>query len=97
MGYATKRTKSSGDQGIDVVAQKNNTIIGIQTKCYGGSVGNTAVQEAVAGKNYYGCNKIIVVTNNYFTSAAIELAKVNNVVLWDRTILKDKINEFLNK
>ena len=96
MGYSTKRTKSSGDQGIDVIAQKNNTIIGIQTKCYGGSVGNTAVQEAVAGKNYYGCNKIIVVTNNYFTYAAIELAKVNNVVLWDREILKDKINEFLN-
>ena len=96
MGYSTKRTKSSGDQGIDVIAQKNNMIIGIQTKCYGSSVGNAAVQEATAGKNYYGCNKIIVVTNNYFTSAAIELAKVNNVILWDREILKDKINEFLN-
>ena len=95
MGYSAKTTKSSGDQGIDVIAERNNLIIGIQAKCYGGSVGNTAVQEAVAGKKYYNCNKIIVVTNNYFTASAIDLARVNNVILWDREILKDKIKDYL--
>lgn len=97
MGYATQLTKSSGDQGIDVIAEKSGIRIGIQAKCYGGSVGNSAVQEAVAGKRYYNCDKIIVITNNYFTTSAITLAKVNNVILWDREILKDKINEYLNK
>ena len=63
----------------------------------GAAVGNSAVQEAVAGKRYYNCDKIIVITNNYFTTSAITLAKVNNVILWDREILKDKINEYLNK
>ena len=53
----------------------------------------TAIQEAFAGKNYYNCDKVMVITNNYFTSSAIELAKINNVVLWDRNILKEKINE----
>ena len=96
MGYSTTTTKSSGDQGLDVIARRNDTVLGVQAKCYGGSVGNAAVQEAVAGKNYYGCNKVLVVTNNYFTSSAIDLAKVNNVILWDRKILKDKINEYLN-
>lgn len=93
MGYASEITKHSGDQGIDVIAIKNDIRIGIQAKCYSGSVGNSAVQEAVAGKKYYKVDRVIVVTNNYFTNSAIELAKVNDVVLWDRNILKEKINE----
>lgn len=93
MGYASKVTQQSGDQGIDVVATRNGTKIGIQAKCYSNTVGNSAVQEAVAGKIFYGCDKVMVITNNYFTSSAIELANVNNVVLWNRDMLKEKIKE----
>lgn len=93
MGYFSQVTKQSGDQGIDVIAIKNNTRIGIQAKCYSNTVGNAAIQEVVAGKNFYDCDKIIVVTNNYFTTAAIELAQVNNVILWNRNLLKEKIKE----
>ena len=74
MGYSSQVTKQSGDQGIDVIAIKNNTRIGIQAKCYSNAVGNAAIQEAVAGKNFYNCDKTVVVTNNYFTTAAIDLA-----------------------
>lgn len=49
--------------------------------------------EAVAGAKYYNATKTMVVTNNCFTKSARELAQVNNVVLWDRTVLKEKINE----
>lgn len=93
MGYTAYVTKASGDQGLDVIAEKNGKRIGIQAKCYSGSVGNSAVQEAVAGKNYYNCDRIVVVTNNYFTNSAISLANANNVVLWNRDILKTKIDE----
>ncbi len=93
MGYSTDVTKHSGDQGIDVIAKRNDLKIGIQAKCYSNSVGNSAIQEAVAGKKYYNCDKVIVVTNNIFTSSAIELAKSNDVILWDRNILKEKITE----
>ncbi len=93
MGYETEVTKKSGDQGIDVIASKGGTKIGIQAKCYSGSVGNGAIQEAVAGRNYYHLDKAIVVTNAGFTNSAKELAEANSVVLWDRTILKDKITE----
>jgi len=93
MGYETTVTKGSGDQGIDVIAEKNNVKIGIQAKCYAGSVSNSAIQEVVAGAQHYGCDKSIVVTNNVFSKSAIELAQSNNVILWDRTILKDKIIE----
>ncbi len=93
MGYSTQLTKQSGDQGVDIIAAKNNTKIGIQAKCYSNNVGNSAIQEVVAGKAYYNCNKAIVITNNYFTSSAIDLAQSNNVVLWDRNMLKEKIAE----
>lgn len=93
MGYSTQMTQKSGDQGIDVIAVRNRVRIGIQAKCYSNSVGNAAIQEATAGKKFYDCDKVLVITNNYFTSAAIELADSNGVVLWNRDFLKEKIKE----
>jgi len=94
MGYLSVVTKTSGDQGIDVIAEKNGKRFGIQSKCYGSKVNNSAVQEVVAGLSYYNCDKGIVVTNSYFTRSAIELAEKNNVILWDRDMLKEKFADF---
>ena len=91
LGYKASNTKLSGDQGIDVIATKGVTKLAIQCKCFSKPVGNHAVMEAVAGGKYYNADKVMVVTNNTFTKSARELAKVNNVVLWDRKILKEKI------
>ena len=93
LGYETSVTKTSGDQGIDIIAKKGNDVVAIQTKCYSKPVGNHAIMEAVAGAKYYNATKTMVITNNVFTKSARELAQVNNVVLWDRTVLKEKINE----
>lgn len=93
MGYSARVTKQSGDQGIDVVAKRGIEIIGIQAKCYSSTVGNSAVQEAVAGRAYYGCNKSMVITNSTFTSSAVNLAFSNDVVLWDRDMLGKKLSE----
>ena len=95
MGYSSQVTKHSGDQGIDVIAIKNGTKIGIQAKCYSNTVGNSAIQEAVAGKCFYNCSKVIVVTNNYFTTSAEELAQANSVILWNRDMLKEKLKELM--
>ncbi|MDN3956213.1 restriction endonuclease [Sporolactobacillus laevolacticus] len=93
LGYSVEVTKTSGDQGIDVIAEKNGRKIGIQSKCYSNTVGNKAIQEVVAGLNYYQLDKGLVVTNNYFTDSAKELANANNIILWDRTMLEEKLNE----
>lgn len=93
LGYKAERTKASGDQGIDVIATKGKVKIAIQTKCYSRPVGNHAVMEAVAGGKYYNADKVMVVTNSTFTRSAIELAQSNNVVLWGRSILKEKMEE----
>lgn len=87
LGYKAEVTQESQDQGIDVIAQKGFSKIAVQTKRYSKTVGNKAVQEVVAGKAFYKCRKCIVVTNNYFTKSAKELAFHNKVELWDRDVL----------
>ncbi len=91
MGYAVQKTGRTGDQGGDLIANLNGQRIVIQAKCYTGSVGNAAIQEAVAAQKYYDCNRIMVATNSSFTREAIELAKVNNVEL----VSGEKLSEWL--
>lgn len=88
MGYKTEVTKASGDQGADLIVEKDLEKTVIQAKCYSTAVSNTAIQEVVAAKAHYNCSKAIVITNNYFTKSAIELAQSNGVELWDREDLK---------
>lgn len=93
MGYTPKTTPITGDQGIDVIAEKNGKKIGIQCKRYTDKITNKAIQEAVSGKAYYGLDKIMVITNSRFTQSAKDLANANNVVLWDRDFLIEKLKE----
>jgi len=93
-GYKASVTKQSNDQGLDVIASKNNIKWGIQTKRYDGNVTNTAVQEVVAGVNHYKCDRGMVVTNSFFTNSAKELAKSNKIILWDRVKLEIEILKY---
>lgn len=85
-------TQGSGDQGIDVLAEKGGIKYGIQCKCYSKDIGNKAVQEAFAGKTFYHCHVAAVLTNRYFTRSAKELANINQVLLWDR----DQLEKFIS-
>ena len=88
-----KVTQGSGDQGIDILANKDGIKYGIQCKCYSSDIGNKAVQEVFSGKTFYNCHVGVVLTNRYFTASARELAKKNGILLWDR----DKLNEMIEK
>ena len=83
----------SGDQGVDVIAERDGIKIGIQAKCYSEPVGNAAVQEVIAGISYYKLDKGFVVTNSTFTTAAKRLAEETHVILWDRSVLTEKCKE----
>lgn len=82
--HNVKVTQGSGDQGIDITAHKGGKKYGIQCKRYASKIGNKAVQEVHAGKAIYNCDIGVVLTNNYFTKAAVDLAKATHVELWDR-------------
>lgn len=87
MGYSVIVTPASGDQGIDIIVAKQGVRLGVQAKRYITPVTNTAIQEVVAGIGHYNLQKGIVVTNSNYTKSAIELAKSNDVILWDRNKL----------
>lgn len=93
MGYRVEQTKLSGDQGADLVVIRFNEKTVIQAKRFSGKVGNFAVQEIMAAISLYQAQKGMVVTNNYFTPAAVELANANNIELVDRTALEHLINK----
>lgn len=82
-------TKSSGDHGIDILAEKHGITYAIQCKCYSNTVGNAAVQQALSGKKIYNCDIAVVLTNRLFTPQAKEEANILGVKLWDRYILKE--------
>ena len=77
------QTKGSGDQGVDILAERNGKTYAIQCKNYAGAVGNFAVQEAYAGAQFYGCDEAAVICPGEFTRGAKELAQHTGVLLWD--------------
>lgn len=92
LGYRVNRVGSShGDYGADLVVEKDGIKTVVQAKRYTGVVGINSVREASGAVNFYHCNNSMVVTNSYFTKQAINLANANNVVLWDRYQLAQKI------
>lgn len=80
-GYSTKVTGKTGDFGVDIVATRNGERVAVQCKNWESKVGPRAIQEVVAGRIHYGCNKAVVVSQNGFTKAAQELARSNGVIL----------------
>ncbi|MBR6737211.1 MAG: restriction endonuclease [Clostridia bacterium] len=93
IGYKATVTPLAGDFGVDIIVENELVKIGVQAKRYSDRVTNSAIQEIVAGIKHYNLDKGMVITNNYFTRAAKELAKDNNIVLWDRETLKEKLTE----
>lgn len=89
-------TQGSGDQGIDILAEKGGIKYGIQCKCYSNNIGNSAVQQAFAGKTYYHCHVAAVLTNRYFTPSAKHLAEESQVLLWDRDTLEKLVRNYEN-
>jgi HJR/Mrr/RecB family endonuclease len=91
LGYDAEVTQLSGDQGADLIVEKDNRIV-IQAKRYSNKVSNSAIQEVIGAKKYYNAKKAMVITNYYFTKSAKELAEINDVILWNRDMLKEKVS-----
>jgi len=92
LGFGVQFTKTSRDQGVDLILTRLQERIAVQAKGYSGSVGNSAVMEVSAGMNFYQCRRAIVVTNSYFTPAAYDLARANACSLIDGSQIPALIN-----
>ena len=88
-----KVTRGSGDFGADILANKDGISYAIQCKCYDKPIGVKAVQEIYAGRDYYDCMVGAVMTNQYFTDPAAELARKLKIMLWDRDYVDNMENK----
>jgi len=93
-GFNAKVTQASNDQGGDLILEKGGGRIVVQVKRYSTHVPNSAIQEVVAAKALYNCEYGMVITNNYFTKSAIKLAQHNDVTLWNRDTLQQKLSQY---
>ena len=82
-------TSGSADQGVDVVAKRGDEHLVGQCKVYQKPVGNSAVQEVVAGMGYYGANVGVVISNAGYTNSAKQLAEANNIKLIHHSEIKN--------
>lgn len=89
-GYTVTLTSQTRDYGADLIIEKFGEKKCVQAKRQSSPVGIDAVQEVIASKAHYTASGCIVITNNYYTNSAINLAKTNNVELIDR----DKLRNF---
>lgn len=94
-------TRGSGDQGVDILALKEDIRYAIQCKNYSAPLGNKPVQEVYAGKTFYNCHVGVVMTNSTFTKGAVELADSVGIILWDKQrldkmMIKTGMQEFKN-
>ncbi|MBV9433225.1 MAG: restriction endonuclease [Hyphomicrobiales bacterium] len=81
-GWTTKLTRGSGDQGVDILANRNGWRVVLQCKFYHGQpVGNKAVQEVISARLYERAKAAAVVSNASFTRSARQLANSGKVLL----------------
>lgn len=92
-GWTARVTQASGDQGIDVIATYENVKAVFQVKKYSQPVGNSAVQEIIAGKAFEQAHVAAVVTNSTFTASAKKLANATGVFLLHYSELPDFAEE----
>ena len=81
-GWDANATSGSADQGIDIVARKDGLTLVIQCKKYNKPVGNKAVQEVIAAREFMQADEAAVVSNSTYTKSAKALAHASQVHLW---------------
>jgi restriction system protein len=91
LGYSVEVTKAHGDYGADLLVKQDGRRILVQAKRWTKPVGIHAIQEAAAARPYYKADAALVVSNRFFTPAARQLARANQVQLWDRDTLARRI------
>ena len=95
-GYTNVRViAGSGDQGIDILADKDDLKWGFQCKKWKqeSHVGNDVMHKTFAAKAFYHCDIAVVITTSTFTRKAEEYARETGILLWGR----DKLYRLMEK
>lgn len=95
-GYDVELT-NNGDNGsiLTLIANGSKTVAQVIKSSQ--PIDLEAMREVLGVKENYKVENLVVVTNNYFTSAAKEQAKRSNISIWDRDILINEIIDVFKK
>lgn len=96
-GYAVEPTLASGDRGADLLITTTSRHIAVRLQRQDVPVGNRAVQEALSARAFYGAYEAWVITNNTFTRAAHNDARITGVRLIDENELSEWLNDLLDQ
>jgi restriction system protein len=80
-GWDVRMTPRTGDQGVDLVALRNDVVLVVQCKQQSSPVGNQAVQEIYTGRAFYNASVAAVVSNAGYTPSARAAAAQTGVLL----------------
>jgi HJR/Mrr/RecB family endonuclease/uncharacterized protein (DUF697 family) len=83
-GYTVQMTPRTNDYGADLIISKYGKKTIVQAKRYASKLNNSPIQEAYTAIQHYQADDAMVITNNYFTANAQNLAQSNQVKLYDR-------------
>lgn len=94
-GYHAELTQQSSDFGADIILTKGDKKVAVQVKRYeqGRKVGVKEVNQTIGARDFYGCDRALVITTSEFTQPAIKLAARTQTELWDWEKLYEKIKE----
>lgn len=97
-GFEVKLTPFSNNKGVDVVVLKEGENYLIQVKQAKSSIGNEGIQEIYTAKRYYEDKfkeqfKLLIVTNNDYSSSSVILARSNDIRLFNRKHLEDMLTK----
>jgi len=75
LGYKTNRTPKTGDEGVDIIANKNGEIIAIQCKAHTKKLGASVVRELYGSMMHCNANQAILATINGVTENSEQFIK----------------------
>jgi HJR/Mrr/RecB family endonuclease len=95
-GFDAERIGGLNDHGADVIATRGRRKVAIQVKhrTNGRWIGETAVRDVHAARDFYGCGAAMVVTNSSFAPGTFDFADRLGVELWDGERLEEELLSF---
>jgi restriction system protein len=96
-GYTVDKTPGSVNRGADLIIAATDRRIAILLKRQDVPVSNEAIQEALAGRAFYGAYEAWLITNNTFTRGARKDATVAGVRLIDGSELAEWLSKLLDQ
>jgi HJR/Mrr/RecB family endonuclease len=96
-GFNLRTPEGSFNLGVDLIAEKDKSRYAVQIKRQTTPISGAIVNDLEREKHRYGCDRSMIISNNYFTDDAVERAGSSGCTLIDRKKLGEWILQFGKK